>query len=88
MPARCAGHEYFLIQDLRPVMSMCWVNIRKDLTQMALLGLAIALVLSTVISLSVRRISPPLRQTVEAIANIASGEGDLTLQLQVSGRDE
>lgn len=56
MPARCAGHEYFLIQDLRPVMSMCWVNIRKDLTQMALLGLAIALVLSTVISLSVRRI--------------------------------
>lgn len=37
-------------------MSMCWVNIRKDLTQMALLGLAIALVLSTVISLSVRRI--------------------------------
>ena len=58
MPARCAGHEYFLIQDLRPVMSMCWVNIRKDLTQMALLGLAIALVLSTVISLSVRRISP------------------------------
>ena len=58
MPARCAGHEYFLIQDLRPVMSMCRVNIRKDLTQMALLGLAIALVLSTVISLSVRRISP------------------------------
>ena len=56
MPARCAGHEYFFIQDLRPVMSMCWVNIRKDLTQMALLGLAIALVLSTVISLSVRRI--------------------------------
>ena len=58
MPARCADHEYFFIQDLRPVMSMCRVNIRKDLTQMALLGLAIALVLSTVISLSVRRISP------------------------------
>jgi len=59
LPARCADHEYFLIQVLRPVMSMCWVNIRKDLTQMALLGFAIALVLSTVISLSVRRISPP-----------------------------
>ena len=58
MPARCAGHEYFLIQDLRPVMSMCWVNIRKDLTQMALLELVIALVPSTVIRLSVRRISP------------------------------
>ena len=56
MPARCADHEYFFIQDLRPVMSMCRVNIRKDLTQMALLGLANALVLSTVISLSVRRI--------------------------------
>ena len=56
MPARCADQKYFYIQDLRPVMSMCWVNIRKDLTQMALLGLAIALVLSTVISLSVRRI--------------------------------
>ena len=58
MPARCADHEYFFIQDLRPVMSMCWVNIRKDLTQMALLGLAIALVPSTVIRLSVRCISP------------------------------
>ena len=59
MPARCADQKYFYIQDLRPVMSMCWVNIRKDLTQMALLGLAIALVPSTVISLNVRRISPP-----------------------------
>lgn len=88
MPARCAGQEYFFIQDLRPVMIMCRVNIRKDLTQMALLGLVIALVLSTVISLRVRRISPLLRQTVEAMANIASGKGDLTLQLQVSGRDE
>lgn len=58
MPARCAGHEYFFIQDLRPVISMCWVNIRKDLTQMALLELVIALVPSTVIRLSVRRISP------------------------------
>ena len=58
MPARCAGHEYFLIQDLRPVMSMCRVNIRKDLKQMALLELVIALVLSNVISLNVRRISP------------------------------
>ena len=58
MPARCADHEYFFIQDLRPVMSMCRVNIRKDLTQMALLGLVIALVPSTVTSLSVRRISP------------------------------
>ena len=58
MPARCADHEYFFIQDLRPVISMCWVNIRKDLTQMALLELVIALVPSTVTSLSVRRISP------------------------------
>lgn len=59
MPARCADQKYFYIQDLRPVMSMCWVNIRKDLTQMALLELVIALVPSTVIRLSVRRISPP-----------------------------
>ena len=59
MPARCADQKYFYIQDLRPVMIMSRVNIRKDLTQMALLGLAIALVPSTVISLNVRRISPP-----------------------------
>lgn len=52
---------------------------RKDLTQMALLGLVIALVLATFISLIVRSISHPLRQTVEAMANIASGDGDLTL---------
>lgn len=61
---------------------------RKNLTQMALLGLVIALVLATFISLIVRSISRTLRQTVEAMANIASGEGDLTLQLQVRGRDE
>lgn len=61
---------------------------RQDLTQMVLLGIAVALVLALFISLIVRSISRPLRQTVEAMANIASGEGDLTHQLQVSGHDE
>jgi methyl-accepting chemotaxis protein len=61
---------------------------RDELVQTSLLCLLIALLLAAAISLIVRSISRPLQQTVEAMANIASGEGDLTRQLQVSGRDE
>jgi methyl-accepting chemotaxis protein len=61
---------------------------RDELLQTSWLCLLIALLLAAAISLVVRSISRPLQQTVEAMANIASGEGDLTRQLQVSGRDE
>jgi methyl-accepting chemotaxis protein len=59
-----------------------------ELLQTSSLCLLIALLLAAAISLIVRSISRPLQQTVEAMANIASAEGDLTRQLQVSGRDE
>jgi methyl-accepting chemotaxis protein len=61
---------------------------RDELVQTSSLCLLIALLLAAAISLIVRSISRPLQQTVEAMASIASGEGDLTRQLQVSGRDE
>ena len=64
------------------------VQFREQLLQTSSLCLLIALLLAAVISLIVRSISRPLQQTVEAMANIASSEGDLTRQLQVSGRDE
>jgi methyl-accepting chemotaxis protein len=61
---------------------------RDELLQTSWLCLLIALLLAAAISLVVRSISRPLQQTVEAMANIASGEGGLTRRLQVSGRDE
>ncbi|MDX1726005.1 MAG: methyl-accepting chemotaxis protein [Pseudomonas sp.] len=61
---------------------------RQELLQVAGIGLLIALLLSAAISLIARSITQPLQQTVDAMAGIASGEGDLTHQLQVSGRDE
>ncbi|WP_297837496.1 methyl-accepting chemotaxis protein [Pseudomonas sp.] len=61
---------------------------RDELLQTSSLCLLIALLLAAAISLIVHSISRPLQQTVEAMASIASGEGDLTRQLQVSGRDE
>lgn len=61
---------------------------RQTLLQVAGVCLLIALLLAAVIGLIARSISRPLQSTVEAMAAIASGEGDLTRQLQVSGRDE
>ena len=51
-------------------------------------GLAIALIMAALVTLIARSIVRPLQDAVQAMANIASGEGDLTLQLQVRGRDE
>jgi methyl-accepting chemotaxis protein len=46
---------------------------------------ALGLVIAWMVGQTIVR---PLRNTVKAMANIAQGDGDLTLRLQVSGRDE
>ncbi|MBE7374761.1 methyl-accepting chemotaxis protein [Pseudomonas sp. AL-54] len=61
---------------------------RQTLLQVAGVCLLIVLLLAAVIGLIGRSISQPLQNTVEAMSAIASGEGDLTHQLQVFGRDE
>jgi methyl-accepting chemotaxis protein len=51
-------------------------------------GLIITLLMAALVMLIARSISRPLRDAVEAMANIASGEGDLTRTLDTAGRDE
>ncbi|MBC2658621.1 methyl-accepting chemotaxis protein [Pseudomonas sp. MSSRFD41] len=51
-------------------------------------GLVIALLMGALVVLIVRSIVSPLRETVHAMANIASGESDLTRSLDTHGQDE
>lgn len=51
-------------------------------------AIAIAAVLAVLIALIVRSIVGPLRHAARAMAEIASGDGDLTRSLHVQGRDE
>ncbi len=51
-------------------------------------GLVIALLMGALVVLIVRSIVRPLRETVHAMANIASGESDLTRSLDTHGQDE
>ncbi|MDO8697918.1 MAG: methyl-accepting chemotaxis protein [Pseudomonas sp.] len=50
--------------------------------------LLISVLLAALVSLIVRSIARPLDETVDAMANIASGEADLTRSLDSRGRDE
>ena len=52
------------------------------------IGLVIALLMAALVVLIVRSIVSPLRETVHAMANIASGESDLTRSLDTHGQDE
>ncbi|SDI24762.1 methyl-accepting chemotaxis protein [Pseudomonas benzenivorans] len=52
------------------------------------IGLAIALLMAILVTLIARSIARPLQEAVSAMANIASGEGDLTRNLDTHGRDE
>ncbi|MGB4074880.1 methyl-accepting chemotaxis protein [Pseudomonas sp.] len=57
-------------------------------THAVLIGLAIAVLVAILVVLIVRSITQPLQQAVSAMANIASGDGDLTRNLDTHGRDE
>jgi len=52
------------------------------------IGLAIAVVMALLVFMIARSIAQPLRETVNAMANIASGESDLTRSLDTFGQDE
>jgi methyl-accepting chemotaxis protein len=51
-------------------------------------GLVIALLMAMLVVVVVRSITGPLRHAVSAMANIASGDGDLTHSLDTHGNDE
>lgn len=54
----------------------------------SLVGLVIAAIMALLVILIARSIVRPLQETVNAMANIASGESDLTRSLDTHGRDE
>lgn len=58
------------------VWQACWV------------GLAIAIIMAALVTLIARSIVRPLQDAVQAMANIASGESDLTRSLDTHGQDE
>ncbi|MCP1488479.1 methyl-accepting chemotaxis protein [Pseudomonas fluorescens] len=53
-----------------------------------IIGLAIAMIMALLVILIARSIVRPLQETVNAMANIASGESDLTRSLDTHGKDE
>ncbi len=54
----------------------------------SLIGIVIALVMALLVILIARSIVQPLQEAVHAMANIASGESDLTRSLDTHGQDE
>jgi methyl-accepting chemotaxis protein len=56
--------------------------------QASVVGLVIALIMALLVIMIARSIVRPLQDTVNAMANIASGESDLTRSLDTHGRDE
>ncbi|MCU1750175.1 methyl-accepting chemotaxis protein [Pseudomonas sp. 6D_7.1_Bac1] len=56
--------------------------------QTSFVGLAIAVLMALLVTVIARSIVRPLQETVNAMANIASGESDLTRSLDTHGQDE
>jgi len=54
----------------------------------SVVGLVIAVIMALLVILIARSIVRPLQETVNAMANIASGESDLTRSLDTHGQDE
>src|SRR5690606_3199819 len=61
---------------------------RGQALQASAIALLITLLLSALVVMITRSISRPLEEAVTAMANIASGEGDLTRNLDAQGQDE
>ncbi|MEB0204288.1 methyl-accepting chemotaxis protein [Pseudomonas sp. CCC3.1] len=61
---------------------------QSQVWQASWVGLVIALIMAALVMLIARSIARPLRDAVQAMANIASGESDLTRSLDTHGRDE
>jgi methyl-accepting chemotaxis protein len=61
---------------------------RNYLVRFSVIGMVIAALMAVLVAILIRSITGPLRDTMRAMANIASGEADLTRKLDVSGQDE
>ncbi|EPJ97317.1 MULTISPECIES: methyl-accepting chemotaxis protein [Pseudomonas] len=61
---------------------------QSQVIKATVVGLIITLLMGLLLTLIVRSIVGPLQETVNAMANIASGESDLTRTLDTHGQDE
>ncbi|BAP44325.1 methyl-accepting chemotaxis protein [Pseudomonas sp. 21LCFQ02] len=61
---------------------------RGQVIKAALVCLGISLIMALLVIVIVRSIVLPLRKAVQAMANVASGESDLTRTLETDGNDE
>ncbi|AMZ70269.1 MULTISPECIES: methyl-accepting chemotaxis protein [Pseudomonas] len=61
---------------------------QSQVIKASVVGLVITLLMGLLLTLIVRSIVGPLQETVNAMANIASGESDLTRTLDTHGQDE
>ncbi|SDU96001.1 methyl-accepting chemotaxis sensory transducer with Cache sensor [Pseudomonas mucidolens] len=61
---------------------------RVQMWKACIIGLGIALIMTLLVVLIARSIVRPLQDAVNAMANIASGESDLTRSLDTHGQDE
>jgi len=61
---------------------------RSQVVKASAVGVAIALLMALLVLLIARSIVRPLQESVHAMANIASGESDLTRALDTHGQDE
>ncbi len=64
------------------------VEFKGQMIKAALVCLAISVLMALLVILIVRSIVVPLRAAVQAMANVASGESDLTRTLETQGSDE
>jgi len=64
------------------------LEFRSQVREASLVGLGIAALMALLVMLIARSIVRPLQETVDAMANIASGESDLTRSLDTHGQDE
>jgi methyl-accepting chemotaxis protein len=64
------------------------VEFRQQMINALMYSAGIVLILVVLLMLIVRSIVLPLRMTVQAMANISSGESDLTRTLETEGNDE
>lgn len=61
---------------------------QRYVVRFSIIGLVIASLMAVLVAILIRSITTPLRDSMQAMANIASGEADLTRSLDVSGNDE
>ena len=80
------------IEDIEEIVSQYAAVAKKDLREKIVFtlfaSLALIIVTACIIFIAAKKMVRPIQRMAENLNDIAKGEGDLTLRLQVSGHDE